>query len=148
PAGEFPTLALARNMEYVLACCGDRRAMAAMSKVIGTAIEDACAVEPAFEDRFGPLKVAAQGWMRLSMATMAFGDDPSALADAMFHDSIIDLRYLDDFAAKSKLLVPDIGSERLKIEGQAIQTWRQDRYAVPHWVSTYNRPPVRAEVPV
>ncbi len=121
--------AIYRNMEYALACCGERESMARMSGILGSAIDTALLATPSLETHYASLRVAADGWLRLSMSTMSQGGNPRALADEILVRTTIDLRWLEQFADSHRMIVPYLSSETKTVNGYEIRDWRDDRYS-------------------
>lgn len=135
-----------RNMVYVLACAGDRESMAQMSALLHDAIAVGSVRVPSLEARYTPLKVAAEGWMRLSLSIKNYGDNPMFAAETFFADRIVDLRFVDDFGISNNLIVPKLSSDTLRIGDDTIQTWRDDRYSTNHFRPSIRRQQVQQQI--
>jgi hypothetical protein len=122
------------NMDYVLACCGDRGAMSRMAGYMEFLIRNDPFVStrlenPPEEDEVR--RIIGRSWMRLSAAVAHSGHDPFTIASDWLPNIWLDLRYIDgegpNTAERRGLVIPALSPtvDRLAF---ARRSWRDDRY--------------------
>jgi hypothetical protein len=122
------------NMDYVLACCGDRGAMSRMAGYMEYLIRNDPFVSTRLEDSQEEdevRRVVGRSWMRLATAIAHTGHDPFSTASEWLPNIWLDLRYIDgngpNTAEQRGLVIPSL-SPTVDHLAFARRGWRDDRF--------------------
>jgi hypothetical protein len=122
------------NMDYVLACCGDRGAMSRMAGYMDFLVRN----DPFVSTRIDSTpqedevrRIIGRSWMRLAAAVAHSGRDPFSTASEWLPNIWLDLRYIDgegpNTAERRGLVIPALSPS---VDGLtfARRGWRDDRF--------------------
>lgn len=134
------------NMDYVLACCGDRGAMSRMAGYMDFLVRNDPFVSTRLEghpNEDDVRKVIGRSWMRLAASVAVSGHDPFNTATEWLPNIWLDLRYIDgsgpNTAEARGLLIPSIGPDAEPYPF-ARRGWRDDRWGELKGAATAARP--------
>jgi hypothetical protein len=136
------------NMDYVLACCGDRGAMSRMAGYMDFLVRNDPFVSTRTEnaqDEDEVRRIVGRSWMRLAAAVAHSGIDPFTTASEWLPNIWLDLRYIDgngpNTAEQRGLVIPALSAtvDRLSF---ARRGWRDDRYGEWRGSSSLRQPTV------
>ncbi|MCV9964372.1 AAA family ATPase [Pararhizobium sp. BT-229] len=142
---DLQAASLYMNMDYVLACCGDRGAMSRMAGYMEFLVRNDPFVSTRLEnapEEDEVRRIVGRSWMRLAAAVAHSGHDPFSTASEWLPNIWLDLRYIDgdgpNTAERRGLVIPALSPtvDRLAF---ARRGWRDDRFG--EWRgSTISRP--------
>jgi hypothetical protein len=122
------------NMDYVLACCGDRGAMSRMAGYVDFLVRNDPFVSTRTEnapEEDEVRRIVGRSWMRLAAAVAHSGLDPFTTASEWLPNIWLDLRYIDgngpNTAEQRGLVIPAL-SAAVDRRSFARRGWRDDRY--------------------
>ncbi|MBY3432681.1 AAA family ATPase [Rhizobium laguerreae] len=131
---DLSAASLYMNMDYVLACCGDRGAMSRMAGYMDFLLRNDPFVSTRTENSPNEDEVrrtVGRSWMRLAAAVAHSGHDPFSLATEWLPNIWLDLRYIDgdgpNAAEQRGLVIPAL-SPTVERHSFARRGWRDDRY--------------------
>ncbi|MCS4088673.1 AAA family ATPase [Rhizobium sp. BK176] len=143
---------LQMNMDYVLACCGDRGAMSRMAGYMDFLVRNDPFVSTRAEnapDEDDVRRIVGRSWMRLAAAVAHSGLDPFTTASDWLPNIWLDLRYIDgegpNTAEQRGLVIPAL-SATVDRRSFARRGWRDDRYGEWRGASP-SRPVLNTESP-
>ena len=132
--GDPAAVSLYMNMDYVLACCGDRGAMSRLAGYMDHLVRTDPFLATRGENAPGVddvRRVVGRSWMRLAAAVARSGPDPFTTARRWMPDIWLDLRYLDRSplgqAERRGLVIPALSPEDDSLAFSR-RAWRDDRY--------------------
>lgn len=131
---DLQAASLYMNMDYVLACCGDRGAMSRMAGYMEYLVRNDPFVSTRMEnapEEDDVRRIVGRSWMRLATAIAHTGHDPFSTASDWLPNIWLDLRYIDgngpNTAEQRGLVIPAL-SPTLDHLAFARRGWRDDRF--------------------
>nr|WP_250808559.1 AAA family ATPase [Neorhizobium tomejilense] len=143
---DIKATSLYMNMDYVMACCGDRGAMSRMAGYMDFLVRNDPFVSTRLEDapeEDDVRRIVGRSWMRLAASVANAGHDPFTAASEWLPNIWLDLRYIDgqgpNTAEQRGLVIPSLGPD-VGPYPYARRGWRDDRYGELKGVATSIRP--------
>lgn len=131
---DLKAASLGMNMDYVMACCGDRGAMSRMAGHMDFLVRN----DPFISTRVGTgtedddvRRIVGRSWMRLAASVANSGHDPYTTATDWLPNIWLDLRYIDgsgpNTAEQRGLVIPSLSPDVDRV-AYGRRVWRDDRF--------------------